>query len=418
MDKIVIQGGKALNGEVSTSGSKNAGLPLLFATLLAKGTHRFHNVPNLVDINSTCFLLEELGCKVERDGNSLSVRVGELSSTKAQYDIVRKMRASVLCMGPLLARSREATVSMPGGCAIGARPINLHLEAFKALGAKVDIEEGYVHAMADQLVGAQILFDIASVGATENIMMAASMAEGKTIIENAAKEPEIVNLGEYLNRMGAKVKGHGTGIIEIEGVKELSAAEIDVIPDRIEAGTLLLAGAITGGDVKVTHCIPKHFEPLISKLKESGFQVEEGENWVRVLPSSCWNAVDINTQVYPGFPTDLQAQFMALMCFAKGSSVISENIFENRFMHVQELVRLGADIRPQTRVAIVRGKETLKGAPVMATDLRASASLVLAGLAAQGKTEVKRIYHLDRGYDSLEKKLHSLGADIQRVKDN
>ncbi|MCX7977943.1 MAG: UDP-N-acetylglucosamine 1-carboxyvinyltransferase [Bdellovibrionaceae bacterium] len=416
MDKMIVRGGVVLKGEVSVSGAKNAALPLLFSSLLAEGEHTFTNVPDLKDIESTAVLLEALGCRFQREGKTVRVRVGKLTSREAHYDIVRKMRASILCLGPILAKYGEAIVSMPGGCAIGTRPIDLHLEGLRALGADIELKEGYVHAKCRRLRGTTILFENVTVGGTENLMMAASLAEGKTVLENAAKEPEIVNLAEYLNLMGAKITGHGTSIITIEGVDSLKPAEISVIPDRIEAGTLLIAGAITGGQVTVTNCRPADLEALVIKLRESGFHVEISSDSVTVLPTRSWQGVDITTAPYPLFPTDLQAQFMALMTQAQGTSVITETIFENRFMHVQELVRLGADITPKTRVAVVRGKPGgLMGAPVMATDLRASACLVLAGLVAKGETVVNRIYHLDRGYENLEVKLRSLGAQVHRV---
>lgn len=416
MDKMKINGGKTLRGEAKTSGAKNAALPILFSTLLAPGKHRFTNVPRLMDIDSTSSLLESLGCKITRDGNNLDVEVGELTSIEAHYDLVRKMRASILCLGPVLTRYGQAVVSLPGGCAIGTRPIDLHLDGMKAFGAEIELKEGYVRASAKKLKGCTFLFETATVGGTENLMMAATLAEGTTVLENAAKEPEIVDLAEYLNKMGAKITGQGTSIITIEGVKSLKPAEHRIMPDRIEAGTLLIAGAITGGDVKVTQCRPKDLEALILKMRESGFTIEAGDDWIRVLPAKSWKSVDVTTAPHPLFPTDLQAQFMALMAVAEGTSVITETIFENRFMHVQELVRLGAEIIPKTRVAVVRGrKDGLTAAPVMATDLRASASLVLAGLVAKGETVVNRIYHLDRGYENLEAKLVALGADVRRA---
>lgn len=416
MDKMAIRGGRVLKGSVNTSGAKNAALPILFSTILARGTHKFQNVPKLKDIESTAELLESLGCASSWNGSTYEVRVEDLKSFEAHYDLVRKMRASILCLGPMLARYGHAVVSLPGGCAIGTRPIDLHLEGMKALGAEIELKEGYVHAQTKRLKGANILFETVTVGGTENLMMAASLAEGTTVLENAAKEPEIVDLAECLIGMGAKITGHGTSVITIEGVSSLSPASHTVMPDRIEAGTLLIAGAITRGDVTVKKCRPKDLEALILKMREAGFQIETGEDWMRVHDTKKWRAVDITTAPHPLFPTDLQAQFMALMAVAEGTSVIAETVFENRFMHVQELVRLGSDITPKTRVAVVRGRpEGLTGAPVMATDLRASASLVLAGMAAKGETIVGRIYHLDRGYENLEMKLSSLGADVRRV---
>jgi UDP-N-acetylglucosamine 1-carboxyvinyltransferase len=415
MDVIVINGGKALSGSVATSGAKNAALPLLFASLLAPGEHRFDNVPLLKDIDSTELLLNHLNCQTRRDGSSMTVISNRPEELVAPYDIVRKMRASILCLGPLLARYGEAKVSLPGGCAIGSRPINLHIEPLQQLGANIEIENGYVIAKADRLVGERIVFDFATVGGTENIMMAASLCRGTAVLENVAKEPEIVDLAECLRGMGAKITGDGTSVITIEGVDELKPANHSVIPDRIEAGTLLIAGAITGGDVTVTNCVPGDLDALINKLGDCGFEIETGADWIRVKPCTNWRAVDVDTAPHPGFPTDLQAQFMALMTQAHGTSVITERIFENRFMHVQELARMGANITPKSQVAIVRGeKGGLSGAPVMATDLRASASLILAGLATEGETIVNRIYHLDRGYENLEAKLRGLGAQIER----
>ena len=415
MDVIVIEGGKTLNGTVATSGAKNAALPLLFSTLLAEGEHRFENVPQLMDIDSTELLLNHLNCETTRHGNSMTVNVRRPESLVAPYDIVRKMRASILCLGPLLARYGQAKVSLPGGCAIGSRPINLHIEPLQQLGAHIEIENGYVIAEAKKLVGERIVFDFATVGGTENIMMAATLCRGTTVLENVAKEPEIVDLAKCLRSMGAKIEGDGTSVITIEGVDELKPVVHSVIPDRIEAGTLLIAGAITGGDVKVTHCVPGDLDALIGKMQDCGFVIETGGDWIRVKPCSHWHAVDVDTAPHPGFPTDLQAQFMALMTQADGTSVVTERIFENRFMHVQELARMGANITPKSQVSVVRGnKGGLSGAPVMATDLRASASLILAGLATEGETIVSRVYHLDRGYENLVAKLSSLGAQVER----
>ena len=415
MDVMIIKGGKPLNGSVATSGAKNAALPLLFASLLAEGEHSFKNVPYLNDIDSTELLLNHLNCQTYRDGEWFKVLVKKPESIVAPYDIVRKMRASILCLGPLLARYGEAKVSLPGGCAIGSRPINLHIEPLRQMGAEIEIENGYVIAKANRLVGDRIVFDFATVGGTENIMMAACLCQGETILENVAKEPEIVDLAVCLRGMGAKIQGEGSSVITIEGVDELKPANHRVIPDRIEAGTLLIAGAITGGDVKVTNCVPQDIDSLINKLVDCGFDIETGSDWVRVRPCAQWTAVDVDTAPHPGFPTDLQAQFMALMTQAKGTSVITERIFENRFMHVQELARMGANITPKSQVSVVRGeKGGLSSAPVMATDLRASASLILAALATDGETRVSRIYHLDRGYENLEVKLQGLGAQIER----
>jgi UDP-N-acetylglucosamine 1-carboxyvinyltransferase len=416
MDKMLIKSGYQLNGQVAASGAKNSALPILFATLLAEGEHTFGNVPMLKDIESTAELLESLGCQTLREGHTFKVQVSKLKSFEANYDLVRKMRASILCLGPILAKYGEAVVSLPGGCAIGTRPIDLHLDAMKQLGAEIELKEGYVLAKAKKLKGGTVFFEKTTVGGTENLMMAATLAEGTTTIENAAKEPEIVDLANYLIKMGAKILGHGTSVIKIEGVEKLTPARHDILPDRIEAGTLLIAGAITGGEVEVTNCNPQDLEALILKMRESGFKIETGKNSMKVLPQKTWEGVDVTTAPHPLFPTDLQAQFMALMVVAKGTSVITETVFENRFMHVNELMRLGADITPKTQVAVVRGRPNgLTAAPVMATDLRASASLVLAGLVAKGETLVNRIYHLDRGYEGLEVKLSKLGAQVKRV---
>ncbi|KYG69037.1 UDP-N-acetylglucosamine 1-carboxyvinyltransferase [Bdellovibrio bacteriovorus] len=416
MDKMVVVGNGPLQGTVSASGAKNAALPILFSTLLAEGEHVFSNMPKLKDIESTAALLESLGCETRWDGDKFIVKVSRIQSYEASYDLVRKMRASFLCMGPLLAKYGEAVVSQPGGCAIGSRPIDLHLEGFKALGAEITQKEGYVHAASKRLQGANFLFETVTVGGTENVMMAAALAQGRTVLENAAKEPEIVDLAEYLIKMGAKITGHGTSVIVIDGVDKLHPAEHSIMPDRIEAGTLLIAGAITHGQVTVEKCVPAHLDTLIMKMREAGFKIDTTKDSMTVFKTDSWNAVDITTAPHPLFATDLQAQFMALMTVARGTSVITETVFENRFMHVQELIRLGADITPKTRVAVVRGKPgQLTGAPVMATDLRASASLVLAGLVASGETVVNRIYHLDRGYEKLEDKLSSLGAKIRRI---
>ena len=415
MDKMLIQGGARLHGTVAVSGAKNAALPILFSTLLAEGEHQFENVPMLKDIESTAQLLESLGCASERQGSSFRVRVSKLKSFEAHYDLVRKMRASILCLGPILAKYGEAVVSLPGGCAIGSRPIDLHLDAMKALGAEIELKDGYVLAKAKRLKGATVFFEKTTVGGTENLLMAATLAEGTTIIENAAKEPEIVDLALYLNKMGARITGHGTSVIRVEGVEKLTPASHRVMPDRIEAGTLVIAGAITGGDVRVTSCQPQDLEAMILKLKESGFKIDTTADSIHIHPLQSWEAVDITTAPHPLFPTDLQAQFMALMTVARGTSVITETVFENRFMHVSELMRLGADITPKAQVAVVRGRPgQLTAAPVMATDLRASACLVLAGLVAQGETLVNRIYHLDRGYENLELKLSQLGATVRR----
>ena len=389
---------------------------MLFSALLADGTHTFERVPVLRDIDSTHQLLEALGCEFEINGTTVTVRTAEPAEKLAPYELVRKMRASILCLGPLLARYGEARVSLPGGCAIGSRPIDLHVDTMQKLGAEIEIDGGYVIAKAKRLVGDRILFEKLTVGGTENALMAAVLAKGTTVIENAAKEPEVVDLADYLQTMGAKIEGAGTSVITIDGVDELQPGKHTIVADRIEAGTLLIAGAITGGEVTVEDCVPAHLEAVTDKLQECGFPITAGPTSITVGKCDGWTAADVSTSPYRGFPTDLQAQFMALMTQAQGTSVITEGIFENRFMHVQELVRLGADITPMTQVAVVRGTPGgLSGAPVMATDLRASASLVLAGLVAEGETRVNRIYHLDRGYEQLEQKLASLGADIRRT---
>lgn len=417
MEKLIIEGGHPLKGNATISGAKNAALPLMAATILTPGVHKLHNIPKLNDIRTMKRLLTFIGAEIEGTNGSLNIDTEFLEIPEAPYEIVKTMRASAMALGPLLARFGMARVSLPGGCAIGARPINLHLKAFEAMGAEITIEEGYVKAVAKQLNGARIHFDTITVTGTENVMMAAVKAKGETIIENAAREPEIANLAEYLTSMGAKIEGAGTDTIHIQGVDTLTPGECTTIPDRIEAGTIMVAAAITGGDVVITNAIPSHLEAFISKLREIGcdIAVEGRKVWVR--GDGKHRCVDITTAPFPGFATDLQAQFMALMCTGQGSSIITETIFENRFMHVGELVRLGANITVEGHTAIVKGIDGMKGAPLMATDLRASASLVLAGLAAEGSTEVRRIYHLDRGYELLDQKLNSLGAKITRVKD-
>jgi UDP-N-acetylglucosamine 1-carboxyvinyltransferase len=417
MDKIIIRGGERLIGEVEVSGSKNATLPIFAASLLAEGVNLFHNVPNLKDVQTIVKVLKNLGVKVWEEGEIYRIDATEVSNHKAPYDLVKTMRASILVLGPLVARMRRATVSLPGGCAIGARPINLHLMGLEAMGAKIELRRGYIEAKADRLKGAEISFDIPTVTGTENLMMAATLAKGKTTLQNAAMEPEVVDLANVLTKMGAKINGAGTLLIEIEGVESLQAAEHSIIPDRIEAGTLMVAAGLTRGNIKILHCPLQQMETVASKLRESGMEIDSDGEGARVVGNRRIRSVDVKTQPYPGFPTDMQAQFMVLMSLAKGLSVISETIFENRFIHVSELRRMGANIRIQGDTAILQGVENLNGAQVMATDLRASASLILAGLAAEGVTEVSRVYHLDRGYEGLDKKLASLGADIKRVKE-
>ncbi|HEX7539151.1 MAG TPA: UDP-N-acetylglucosamine 1-carboxyvinyltransferase [Syntrophales bacterium] len=416
MDKFIIEGGKKLEGRVRISGSKNAALPVLVSSLLADGWSTYHNIPDLADIRTIKKLLANHGAQMEGQGETLRINGGNIANCEAPYDLVSTMRASVLVLGPLVARMGQAKVSLPGGCAIGARPVNLHLKALEAMGAEIELKEGYVEARAKRLKGATIHFDISTVGGTENIMMAAALAKGTTRLENAAKEPEVVNLADTLKAMGAKIKGAGTDVITIEGVDSLRPCEVDVIPDRIEAGTFMIAAAITGGDVILEGCDANHLEALIMKLKEAGIAVSAVEGGLRVQGAPEIKSIDVKTLPYPGFPTDLQAQIMALMSVARGSSLITETIFENRFMHVAELRRLGASISVEGHNAVVKGVKRLKGAPVMATDLRASASLVVAGLVAEGKTALSRVYHIDRGYQSIEKKLTALGASIKRVK--
>lgn len=417
MDKLIIKGGRKLKGDVHVSGSKNAALPIFVATILAPGLNEIRNVPFLRDINTTIKVLESLGAGVEGNGHVVRIDTSGISSHEATYDLVKTMRASVLVLGPLLARFGKARVSLPGGCAIGARPINLHLKGLQALGADICLEHGYVEAKAKRLKGARINFDISTVGGTEHLMMAAATAKGETVLENAAREPEIIDLALILNSMGAKIEGAGTDTVRIQGVTELSPVTYDVMPDRIEAGTFMIAAAITGGDVRIHGMRPEHLDALVFKLQDAGVEITSRDNVVRVKGPKRLQSVNIKTRPYPGFPTDMQAQFMALMCVAEGASVVSENIFENRFMHVSELLRFGADITIEGNTATVKGVRKLSGAPVMATDLRASASLILAGLAADNTTEISRIYHLDRGYESIEKKLAALGADIVRVKE-
>lgn len=418
MERLVIRGGNPLTGTVKISGAKNAVLPVIAATLLGTTPSTLEEIPDLEDVRTFGQVLHRLGVTVEHDKDNqvLHIDSTKITSCDAPYDLVRKMRASFLIMGPLLARCGYAKISLPGGCAIGTRPIDLHLKGFEAMGAEIEIGHGYIEARAPQgLKGARIYLDFPSVGATENIMMAASMAEGQTILENPAHEPEIVDLANYLNAMGAKIRGAGTNIIKIEGVKELRGTTHAVIPDRIEAGTYMVAAAMTNGDVYVENALPEHLKPVIAKLKEAGATIEEDINGIRVKGNGPLKAIDVKTLPYPGFPTDMQAQFMALMTMTKGTSVVTETVFENRFMHVDELKRMGANIKIDGRSAVVEGVEQLTGCPVKATDLRAGAALVLAGLVAEGVTEVGYLHHIDRGYDGLVAKLCKLGADIQRV---
>ena len=414
MEKMIIEGGYRLVGEVPVSGAKNAALPLFAASLLTEGWMTLRNVPALADIRTISRLLRQMGVKVQGNNGTVRLDASGVHSFEAPYNLVKTMRASVLVLGPLAAKWKQARVSLPGGCAIGARPINLHLKGLEALGAKVELKHGYVEASADRLKGAEIYFDIPTVTGTENIMMAAALAEGRTVLKNAAREPEVIELARALNQMGARIQGAGTDVITIDGVKELHPIEYTIMPDRIEAGTFMVAAGITQGNVKLLNCNLSHMEAVTAKLKEAGLEIFPEAGGVKVIGPVNIKPVDVKTLPYPGFPTDMQAQIMALMCLANGLSVIAETVFENRFMHVSEMRRMGADIRVEGGNAIVRGLANITGAPVMATDLRASASLVLAGLAAEGSTEISRIYHLDRGYEKLDEKLSRLGAKIRR----
>ena len=420
MDKLVIEGRHPLKGTIRISGAKNAALPILAATLLTGGTFKLHNVPRLVDIKTFTDLLMDLGVAVkfvrDKDSNFIDIDSSKLSDHEAPYDLVRKMRASILVLGPLMARTGKARVSLPGGCAIGARPIDLHLKGLELMGAKLRLKKGYVEATAGRLKGARIYFDTPSVTGTENLMMAGVLAKGTTVLGNAAREPEVVALGEMLIHMGARIRGLGSESIEIQGVSELSPVDWEIIPDRIEAGTYMMAVGAAGGELIIENVRADNLEAVISKLRSAGLRIETDNTRIFVKKNGRLRSVDVKTLPYPGFPTDLQAQIMVLMALAGGLSVITETIFENRFMHVAELRRLGADIKAEGRSAIIRGVRDLNGAPVMATDLRASASLVLAGLAARNTTTISRVYHLDRGYEDLEHKLAAVEAKIRREK--
>lgn len=421
MDKIVVTGGRRLQGEVFVSGSKNAALPILISSLLTSDACVYQRVPDLLDIHTTLKLLAGLGVRIEREpwrrgSGDLTVCAQGVKSFEASYDLVKTMRASFLVLGPLLARFGQARVSTPGGCAIGTRPVNLHLKGLTEMGARIEQVHGYVEAKAQKLHGARIYLDLPSVGATENLMMAATLAEGITVIENAAKEPEIEDLARVLNSMGANIGGAGSDVIRVAGVSSLRGVTHRIIPDRIEAASFVIAGALTDGDLLVKGAHPEHLDAFLIKLKEAGVSVVPDGESIRIKGNGRVRSVDVTTLPYPGFPTDLQAQIMVLMAVADGVSVITETIFENRFMHAQELDRMGADIRLEGNRAVVRGVKELSAAPVMATDLRASVSLILAGLVARGTTEVSRVYHLDRGYEHIEKKLAALGAAIERVK--
>lgn len=416
MDKLLIQGGVPLTGEVRISGAKNATLPILCAGLLTAETLSLQNVPHLRDVTTTLTLLGQMGVEVSLDEKlGVGLTAANVHNLSAPYELVKTMRASILVLGPMVARFGEARVSLPGGCAIGQRPVDLHIRGLQALGAKIDIEQGYILARADRLKGAHIVLDLVTVTGTENLMMAATLAEGITVLENAAREPEVIDLADCLNAMGARIRGAGTDVVTIEGVSRLHGATHRVMPDRIETGTFLCAAAATGGDIKLKGTRGGILDAVISKLQEAGAHVEQGEDWIRLSTDGALKAVNLRTAPYPAFPTDMQAQFMALNSVAGGTSIVTETIFENRFMHVQELRRLGAEIEVEGNTAIVHGVKTLQGASVMATDLRASASLVLAGLVAQGETMVDRVYHLDRGYECIEEKLSQLGARIRRA---
>lgn len=417
MDKLIVEGGYRLVGQIPISGAKNAALPLFAASLLVEDWVTLENVPALADIRTISRLLRQMGVRTEGESGRVRLNAAGVVSQEAPYDLVKTMRASVLVLGPLVAKWKRARVSLPGGCAIGARPINLHLKGLEAMGAKVELKHGYVEAQADRLKGADFYFDISTVTGTENLMMAAALAEGRTVLKNAACEPEVAELANALIKMGARIQGAGTEVVVIEGVKELHSIQHAIIPDRIEAGTLMVASGITQGNVKLLNCNVSQMEAVVAKLRETGLEIIPERDGVKVIGPANLKAVDVKTLPFPGFPTDMQAQIMALMCLANGLAVITETVFENRFMHVSELKRMGADIRVEGSNAIVRGVANLTGAPVMATDLRASASLVLAGLAAEGTTEVSRIYHLDRGYEKLDEKLIRLGAKIKRVKE-
>ena len=414
MDKIVIKGGEPLYGDVQISGAKNAALPVLASALLTEGENTFHNIPDLVDIKTIKKLLKSMGVQID-GSETCRISAEKITSCDAPYDLVKTMRAAVLVLGPLVARMGVARVSLPGGCAIGARPVNLHIKALQDMGAHVELNNGYIEAKAKRLKGADIYFDIPTVTGTENIMMAATLAQGTTVLNNAAREPEIVNLAEVLSGMGARINGAGTDVITITGVTSLQPVEATIIPDRIEAGTFMIAAGMTRGEVNVMGCNPQHLEALINKLRDTGMKITPIAGGLKVSAGKKIHSVDVKTLPHPGFPTDLQAQMMAYMSIGSGLSVIVETVFENRFMHVSELMRMGADILIQGGSAVVRGVPALHGAQTMATDLRASASLILAALVAEGTTEISRVYHIDRGYQAIEKKFSALGANIKRM---
>jgi UDP-N-acetylglucosamine 1-carboxyvinyltransferase len=417
VDKFIIDGGKPLSGSVHIGGAKNASLALMPATLLAGGIYHLHNTPALRDVTTMSRLLETMGLETSLANQTLTIDSSRVTSYEAPYEHVKKMRASIYVLGPLLTRFGQAKVSLPGGCAWGPRPVNLHIDGMKKLGAEIELEAGYILAKTKRLHGARILFDVSSVGATGNVVMAAVLAKGTTLIENAAQEPEIVQLSELLVKMGAKIYGIGTGRLEIEGVETLHPADISTIPDRIEAGTFLIAAALAGkkkSKIRVEHCAPHHIGALLVKLEDIGAKISTGTDWIDLIPPDEIQPVNVTTSIYPGFPTDMQAQWISLMSLARGTSVITDTVYFDRFTHVPELMRLGADITMKENIATIVGAKKLIGAKVMSTDLRASASLILAGLVAEGTTEVLRVYHIDRGYESVEKKLQALGADIRR----
>lgn len=418
MDKLLVRGGKALRGTIVVGGAKNAVLPIIIAAMLAKTPSHFDEVPMLDDVDTICEVLKYLGVRIDDSvDHALTVDSSGLNNYEPPYDLVSTMRASFLVLGPLIARLGKARISMPGGCAIGARPIDIHLKAFEAMGVKVEQGYGYIEASAPWGVhGATIYFDFPSVGATEHVMMLAALADGKTVLENVAQEPEIVDLANYLNKMGAKVRGAGTSVIKIEGVKELHGADYTIIPDRIEAGTYMIAAAMTGGDVMIENVLPEHQKPLTAKLREAGAIVEEDVDRIRVVSNGKLKAVDVKTLPFPGFPTDMQAQMMAMLVVAEGNSRVTETVFENRFMHVNELMRMGAKITTEGRSAAISGPSHLTGCSVRCTDLRAGAAMILAGLVADGETTIGDLHHIDRGYENIVEKLRGLGADIERVK--
>ncbi len=418
MDKIVVAGGKQLKGTIPVSGSKNAVLPIMAATLLADGEYRLHNVPELRDVITMQKMLSGIGSRVSMESHAMRILSPPSPRLEAPYDLVKTMRASIYVLGPMVSRFGYARVSLPGGCAWGPRPVNLHIEGLQKLGAQINIEEGYIIAKAKRLKGAHIVFDTPSVGATGTLLMASVLAEGRTVIENAAMEPEMTSLVSFLKKMGAKISGEGSPLLEIEGVQTLSASNMDIIADRIETGTFLAACHIVGGKIRVTGTNPSYVTAVVQKLRDSGALIREGSDWIEIESDGKCQPINVTTAVYPGFPTDMQAQWMALMSIAGGSSIIRDEIFLDRFTHVAELKRLGADITLDNNVAIVKGVKKLSGAPVMSTDLRASASLIIAGLVACGRTDISRVYHIDRGYEHIEVKLKDVGAEIWREQED